>query len=189
MEASGLEALGGLGPGRAILAVAGLGPIAAAAQTAALLARLRPSRVLLLGIAGSYDAASQPPGSAAEIGRVAIDGLETAGFSQVPGIGTTIALARESGKLLVTVLSSSGSRGEADLRRARHPGAAAEDMEGYGVALACAIARIPLAIVRGISNVAGESDHSTWRIRGALDAARQLAIEVLERPGAWPPPR
>jgi futalosine hydrolase len=55
-------------------------------------------------------------------------------------------------------------------------------MEGFGVALACALARVPLAIVRGISNAAGERDTKRWRIREALAAARETALELLRRP-------
>jgi futalosine hydrolase len=80
---------------------------------------------------------------------------------------------------LLTVCAASGSRAEASARCERHPFARAEDMEGFGVALACAIARIPLSIVRGISNVAGERDVSRWQIGAALGAARQLALDHL----------
>jgi futalosine hydrolase len=54
-------------------------------------------------------------------------------------------------------------------------------MEGFGVALACALARVPLAIVRGISNAAGERDRKCWRIHEAMSAARVTALELLRR--------
>jgi futalosine hydrolase len=181
-EASALAELGGIEPGLALEERSGFGPIAAAARTASILARLRPARVLLVGIAGSYDAASVPVGSAVRHTRVEIDGLETAGFSQAPGVGTGIELDRGSAaSVLVTVFSPSGSAREAAERRARHPGAVAEDMEGFGVALACALERIPLAIVRGISNTAGDRDPKRWKPREALAAARDLALELLRR--------
>lgn len=51
----------------------------------------------------------------------------------------------------------------------------AEDMEGFAVALACQIAGVPLSIVRGISNEAGDRNHATWQIAPAMEAvARQL---------------
>jgi futalosine hydrolase len=52
-------------------------------------------------------------------------------------------------------------------------------MEGFGVAFACALARVPCTIVRGISNVVGERDKRNWRIPDALAAARTLALELL----------
>jgi nucleoside phosphorylase len=53
-------------------------------------------------------------------------------------------------------------------------------MEGFGVALACHAAGIPLAIVRGISNRAGDRRVSSWAISPALQAAAELAIDVLK---------
>ena len=52
-------------------------------------------------------------------------------------------------------------------------------MEGFAVALACALARVPCAIVRGISNVAGDREAGRWRIPAALAAARALALQAL----------
>ncbi|HEV8114272.1 MAG TPA: hypothetical protein VGR31_15985 [Planctomycetota bacterium] len=192
LEMRELAALGGFDAGLALVEEVGFGPIAAAARTASLLARLRPARVLLVGIAGSYDADALPIGAAAQFTRVAIDGLETAGFAQAPGIATSLPLEADSppapARALVTVLAAARSSGEATERRARHPDAIAEDMEGYGVALACAIERTPLAIVRGISNSAGDRDPKSWRIPDALTAARKLAIELVGR-RTWSSPR
>ncbi len=155
----------------------GFGPVAAAARTAALLAERRPERVVLVGIAGTYDASAAPVGSALAIDGVTIDGFDGAGFEPWPGVGATIELrSSTSPRTLVTVLAPSPSPAEAADRRRRHPGAIAEDMEGYGVAVACAIARVPLAIVRGISNEAGDRNTRGWKIREALAAARELAL-------------
>jgi futalosine hydrolase len=187
-----LAALGGFDAGLALVEEVGFGPIAAAARTAALIARLRPARVLLVGIAGTYDADALPIGSAGQFTRVAVEGLETAGFAQAPGIGTTLPLeadpADARARALVTVFSAARSTREATERRERHPDAIAEDMEGYGVALACAIERTPLAIVRGISNVAGDRYVKSWKIADALAAARKLSSELLGR-RTWSSPR
>ncbi|MFN0008434.1 MAG: hypothetical protein ACKVXR_11055 [Planctomycetota bacterium] len=189
LERRGLEELGGFPPGLALLETCGFGPIAAAANTAALLARVRPARVLLVGIAGSYDLETYPVGAAARCADVTIVGLETAGFEQAPGIGERIDLARASSfeecdvaaARLLTVLAPSRSVQEAAARRARFRAASLEDMEGFGVAFACALARVPLAIVRGVSNAAGETAPQRWRIADALAAARARAIGILER--------
>ena len=168
-----------LGPPSALgnVEICGFGPVAAAARTAALLAERRPERVVLVGIAGTYDASTAPPGSALEIDRVAIDGFDGAGFEPWPGVGSTLVLRSSNPpRTLVTVLAPSSSSSEAAERRRRHPGAIAEDMEGYGVAVACAIARVPLEIVRGISNEAGDRDTRRWRIREALLAAQELIL-------------
>ena len=198
VEARALTELGGFESGLALEESSGFGPIAAAACTASILARVRPARVLLIGIAGTYDAAALAIGSAIQSSRVEIDGLETAGFSQAPGIGTGIDLVRVTRgqsvggtappALLVTVFSSSPGAREVEERRERHPGAVAEDMEGFGVALACALEHVPLAIVRGISNAAGDRETKRWRIRDALAAARDVAIDLL-RQREWGTPR
>ena len=170
-----LEDLGGIGP----VELCGFGPVAAAARTAALIASTKPPAVLLVGIAGTYDSRAVGIGKAVEFGRVEIDGFEDAGFEPWPGVGHSVDLGPDAATALVTVLSPSSSRAEAAERRLRHAGAVAEDMEGYGVAVACAIARVPLAIVRGISNEAGDRDHGRWRIREALASARSLASARL----------
>jgi futalosine hydrolase len=52
-------------------------------------------------------------------------------------------------------------------------------MEGFGVAVACRLANVPLTIVRGISNRAGDRDHSKWNIAGSLDQAMHLILKKL----------
>jgi len=184
LERRALEELGGFPHGLALVEICGFGPIAAAASTASLLARLRPARVLLVGIAGSYDLGACPVGSAARCADVTIEGLETAGFEQAPGIGERIDLTQNGGGAavhLLTVLAPSRTDRDAEARRARFRDVSLEDMEGYGVALACALARVPLVIVRGVSNAAGDAARERWRIRDALAAARARAIELLDR--------
>ena len=47
------------------------------------------------------------------------------------------------------------------------------------VAFAGAMAGIPVRIVRGISNIAGDREKSRWRIADALHAATDLLKEQL----------
>lgn len=211
IEEERLADCGGFGRGFGLLARCGFGPIAAAARTAELLATLRPSRALLVGIAGAYDVERHPPGSALEFGAVAIDGVGAGegrafqgppeiGFPQWPGgagarthpIVDRLALASSPDRpLLLTTCAASSSPEQAAQRRARFPGAVAEDMEGFAVAFACALAGVPLRVVRGVSNEVGDRDPRSWRIPAALAAARRAALEVLverEWPGAGPEP-
>ena len=53
-------------------------------------------------------------------------------------------------------------------------------MEAWGVALACALADVPLAVVRGFSNEVGVREPTEWRIPAALLSARRVALELLE---------
>ncbi len=60
---------------------------------------------------------------------------------------------------------------------------AAEDMEGFAVALACRIAGVNLSIVRGVSNTAGERNHASWKINDAIESISQklLATDFINR--------
>lgn len=206
LERARLQDLGGLGSG-ALLSTCGFGPIAAAACTAELLARLTPARVILVGIAGAYDVVRDPPGSALEFGAVAVTGVGVGsgkdhlpppalGFPQWPesehpahpAVFDRLELAFDArahrpGPLLLTTCAASASPEEARERSRRFPEARAEDMEGFAVALACSVAGVPLTIVRGISNAVGDRVSEHWTIPRALASARELALSVLARGG------
>jgi len=207
MERTHLRLAGSLDAACDEAVIVGFGPVAAAARTALLLAERRPERVLLVGVAGTYDRDALPPGAAACFGAVAIDGVGAGsgasfqlpsrlGLAQWPGgLGTsaeevheTLALAappgdeggEEDGALLLTVCAASATPAEVAERCARHPDARAEDMEAFGVALACALAGVELTVVRGISNVAGDRDRSGWCVAEALASAAGEVSRLLE---------
>jgi len=207
VEARRLEDHGGFEAGLAVVALCGFGPVAAAARTAALLASVRPSRVLLVGIAGTFDVERLPIGRARAFDAVAIEGIGAGegaslagpaalGFPQWPGgegagvIHDRIVLAAGGAgdargartALLLSTCAASASPEQAAARRARFPDALAEDMEGFAVAFACALAGVPCHVVRGISNAVGDRDPAHWRIPAALGAARLSALEILQRP-------
>jgi futalosine hydrolase len=202
--------LGGLEPGLAQVETCGFGPVAAAARTAQLLARLRPARAMLVGIAGAYDDVDHPVGEALEFSAVAIEGIGVGegadliappelGFPQWPGHAASahgaavgeisdrlpLAAEEEGAPLLLTTCAASAGPDQARLRRERFPEAAAEDMEGFAVAMACALAHVPLRIVRGISNRVGDRDPGHWRIPAALAASRRLALAILRSTDPW----
>jgi futalosine hydrolase len=189
----------------------GFGPVTAAARTAALLAAHAPAGVLLAGIAGRFDD-RLAIGSAHWFSDVACYGVGAGsgaafepaaalGWPQWPGdppgdeaaIGDVIACepaaapAPPAAGLLLTACAASADAADVADRRRVFPAAAAEDMEGYGVALACRLAGVPLRIVRGISNTAGDRDKSCWQIALALEAAAALAGTLLALPGQEQP--
>lgn len=110
---------------------------------------------------------------------------DTMGGSETGPVFERLPLAtfsQPSPALLLTVGIASGCRQTAERRRARFPGVVAEDMEGFGVALACKIAGVPLAIVRGISNSVGQRDKRTWQIDAAIAAvSRHIAEHLLQK--------
>jgi futalosine hydrolase len=83
---------------------------------------------------------------------------------------------------LLTACAASATAADVARRTSLFPVAAAEDMEGFGVALACRLAGVPLTIIRGISNTAGDREHARWRMPEALAAAAALAMQALEGP-------
>lgn len=186
------------------IALCGFGVVAAAARAAMLVAAVRPRRVVLVGIAGRLSD-ELPLGGAALFTEVACDGIGVGagaahlpaariGWPQWPGepgpppsapIGDAITLApvdltgAPAGGLLLTVAAGSATGAEAAFRRSAWPTATAEDMEGFAVALACALATVPCAIVRGIANDAGDRDHARWQSRLALESAAALVNSLL----------
>ena len=167
---------------RSHVATCGFGPVVAAAKATRLILQLQPKKVWLLGIAGRF-------GDQLEIGKayffsaVTIYGI---GFGEGdefcildegqldPAAVSTpnrFALDRDSpdaaGELL-TVTASSASKIDVSRRLRNFPQAVAEDMEGYGVALACHISGVPLSIIRGISNDCGNRNHREWEVESSL---------------------
>jgi futalosine hydrolase len=184
----------------------GFGAVVAAARTAQLVAARRPDRVLLVGIAGQYGE-SLAIGRAYVFERVACHGVGAGsgaafvpaaalGWMQWPGdaAGATAVIGDEerctsgplpaasatarAGLLLSACAASAGDE-DVRSRRAVWPEAVAEDMEGFAVAAACRLADVPLDIVRGISNTAGDRDTARWQIEAACRAAAELAATLL----------
>ena len=178
----------------------GFGPIAAAARTTSQIAIHKPDRVLLIGIAGTFNPSVLRVGVAALLPRVIMHGIGVGtdetfvpagemGFQHWPGQGEESPIGDElvlstplssvSGSLL-TCSAASASTKDMRHRLHRYPGVVAEDMEGYAVALACRLEHVPLVIVRGISNVVGDRLSKNWQLPQALSAAWSLAEEVIE---------
>lgn len=181
------------------VSLAGVGPAAAAANTARILATAEYDLVVSAGIGGAL------PGRA-DIGSlvvaneiVAADlGAETPeGFLSLEELGlgftrvqvdiclvnrlTEALLAADlpvSTAPVLTVSTVTGTAERAAEMAARVPGAAAEAMEGYGVAIAAQDRGLPVLEFRSISNLVGPRDRSAWRIKEALDAL-EAASSVL----------
>lgn len=72
--------------------------------------------------------------------------------------------------LLLTVCAASANSTDVADRLKKFPQAAAEDMEAYSVAMACRMANVPLTVIRGISNLAGDRNKAHWDVDAALNA-------------------
>ncbi|WP_424212468.1 futalosine hydrolase [Streptomyces sp. BI20] len=181
-------------PGLAVdVLVGGVGPAAAAAGTATALALAGPDRpyaaVVSAGIGGGF-VERAPVGSlvvadrmvAADLG--AQDPAAPTGFRGVDELGfgrgehrAPVDLSKAFAVALgvtpapvVTVSTVTGTAERAAELAARHPGVAAEAMEGFGVAEAAVGYGLPVVEVRAVSNAVGPRDRDAWRIGPALAA-------------------
>ncbi|RYD03628.1 hypothetical protein N752_18820 [Desulforamulus aquiferis] len=84
---------------------------------------------------------------------------------------------------VLTISTVTGTAERARELADRVPGAAAEAMEGYGVALAAQDRGVEVLELRAISNLVGPRDRSAWRIKEALEAleaATSILVRVLK---------
>ncbi|MFC3802166.1 futalosine hydrolase [Cohnella sp. GCM10012308] len=202
VEAERDAALRGLdGDARFEVRLCGVGPPSAAARTAAALAGGESwTLVVSAGIAGGYPGRAPVGTLAIGTASVAADlGVETAeGYASVDELGfgtsglpadaslaetllqamTKAGLVAASGPI-VTASTATGTAATAAAREARVPGAVAEGMEGYGVAVAASYAGKPFIELRAISNAVGPRDRDAWRIGDAL-AALSAAFAIMK---------
>lgn len=174
----------------------GFGPIVSAIRTTQLIAEHSPKQVFLTGIAGALDLRI-PVGTSVEFDIVICFGIGVGtgddfisasdmGWSQwpdVPHISDSIRLGEDNvaGCVpLLTCCSACANEHDVQLRLKKYPNAVAEDMEGFSVAAACRFAGIPLRIVRGISNQAGDRNKENWRVRDAMHAVEKSILKVLD---------
>lgn len=180
---------------------AGAGTAAAAAGTAAALAAGSYGCVVNAGIGGGFPGVA-PLGSlviasemiAADLGAETPEGFRSAaelGFGSIsvpaePGTVQALSAALAAAGLTVstgsvlTVSTATGTAETAAALAARHPGAAAEAMEGHGVAVAAQALGLPVLELRAISNPVGPRDRAAWKIGEALEALAAAAAILQE---------
>lgn len=190
------------GDDRFHITVAGVGAAAAAAAVSALLAAPHSYKlVLAAGIAGGFSGraavgtlAIADHIIAADLGADTADGflsLDELGFgsaamtvdarqslavaASLRAAGLTCALGT-----ILTVSTVTGTAERALELQRRIPGAVAEAMEGYGVAVAAHLAGLPVIELRAISNPVGPRDREAWKIREALDSLQQACSVIKE---------
>jgi futalosine hydrolase len=177
----------GADPGQVVVEPVGVGPAAAAAGTARLLATGHYRAVISAGIAGGFPGRA-PVGAtvlgvrsiAADLGAESPDGflaIEELGFGSSllaadPPLlkNLTAALPTAITGDVLTLATVTGTTPTADALAARFPHAVAEAMEGFGVATAAAGANVPFLELRTISNPIGPRDRAAWRLKEAFTA-------------------
>ncbi len=156
----------------------GVGPVEAAAATAAEIQRERPSLILHLGIAGARRSAGIAP-------TTLVIGSETrycdlgvapkwAPNTLVAAPDLVAAAQRALPAAMVLPIGTSGRIGGT-------VGVDVEAMEGFGVLRAAQRARVPALEVRCISNEVEETDRARWHFDAAFAAvARATPLLVAE---------
>ena len=154
----------------------GIGPVEAAARTAAYLASSTPKAVLHVGIAGGL---GLTPGSLV-LGTEAVYADLSAEIPVVERVEADPALLA-AGRIALPAavalpIATSGTVSNGPPVHAFR----VEGMEGFGVLRACALANVPAVEVRAISNDVGEGDRSRWMIRRALEVLEEAVPKLLE---------
>jgi futalosine hydrolase len=190
------------GHGSLQVAVVGVGPAAAAAGTARLLALAevagRPFQAVIgTGIAGGFPGRAEIGATVLATRTIAADlGADTPdGFLPIERLGfgssvhesdadlfkrLTAALPDALAGDILTLATVTGTAATAaDLAR-RHPAALAEAMEGFGVACAARAAGLPFLELRTISNVIGPRDRSSWRLPDALASLTAVGAALAD---------
>ena len=182
-------------------AVCGFGPIASGIRTTQLLAHHKPDSVILIGIAGAFSpkAVIGTADIYSTIGCYGIGAGSGSDFKTASELGWDQWTDPDSGEscrdtilfgrgrnsinsnepMLLTVCSASASPTDVAHRLRKFPHAVAEDMEAFSVAVACHMAKVPLTVIRGISNMAGDRDKANWNVAAALEAAAGLAASRI----------
>jgi nucleoside phosphorylase len=165
------------GAGGAATLVCGVGPVEAAARTAAALAGQPPSAVLHVGIAGGRSFA-QPlfvVGSEAVYCDADDPRWIELRVPADPGLVDAVCRALPDARVQpIGTTARVGGSSECEV----------EAMEGYAVLRAAALASVPAVEVRVLSNAIGEPDRAKWRFdeaKDALAAALPALIEEVTR--------
>jgi futalosine hydrolase len=182
-----------------VVAAAGVGPGAAAATAAWLLAvpaaRDPFDLAVSAGVAGGFPGRA-PVGStvlaartvAADLGADTPDGFQSLSdlhlgqstldveLSYLDTLRSALPAAVVGDVLTVSTVTGTAERGAALVQR--WPGAVAEAMEGYGVACAARLAGAAFVELRTVSNPVGPRDRAAWRLDEAL-AALERSVAAL----------
>lgn len=159
-----------------IAAVTGVGAIAAAVETARLLDRHRPARVLFVGTCGAYDTRLAPGDLFCTSEAIATSLDEAEGRAYRPEIErtrwpATWPLPLPAHAVAVPPAITRAAGGAARLAAV----AAAEHLEVTGVFAACHAAGVPVAAALAVANRVGPDAHAEWRANHARSSARLIA--------------
>lgn len=145
----------------------GVGPVDAAAATAAEIARERPSLIIHVGIAGARRLGAFPPatlviGTESQYCDLGVPAAWAPGVVDAPS-ELIDAAQRALPSAVARAIGTSGRVGGTS-------GCDVEAMEGFGVLRAAQLAGVPAIEVRAISNHIEEPDRARWHFDAAFAA-------------------
>jgi futalosine hydrolase len=172
--------------------VTGVGAVNAACALTRFLDREPVKAIVVCGIAGAYPGSGIPAGSVAcaesecygDLGASSPQGfldMEALGFPVIPGpvpIYNVFPMQIFPAPMrapFVTMNTCTGLDADARAVEAR-TGGAVENMEGAAIAHVAALFGIPVGEIRGISNLVGNRDRSSWRVKEAATAAQESLL-------------
>ncbi len=159
--------------------VCGVGPVEAAARTAAAISALRPAAVLHVGIAGARRSANLPPaslviGSGARYCDLGVGPEWAPALVHAPTAVVHAAHGAYPDAAVLPIGTSARIGGTNECL--------VEAMEGFAVLRAAQLADIPALEVRAISNEIEEQDRSRWHFAAAFHAittATPMLVDAL----------
>jgi futalosine hydrolase len=162
-----------VGASGAATLVCGIGPVEAAASTAAALAQgSRPGALLHVGIAGArgVPVSQLVIGSEAVYEDAVVGGLVPARVHPDPRLVDAAQRALPEARVLPIGTSARvGGTSECEV----------EAMEGFAVLRAAKLAGVPAVEVRAVSNEIDETDRGRWRLDDALSALEAALPKLI----------
>ncbi|WP_367125076.1 futalosine hydrolase [Streptomyces phytohabitans] len=134
-------------------------------------------------VAADLGAQTAEPG-----GFVPVTELGFGTVTHLPPPALVRAVAAATGAVtgpVLTVSTVTGTAARAAELAARHPGAAVEAMEGFGVAEAAAAHGVPVLELRTVSNPVGPRDRAAWRVPDALRALTTAYAAAVPALADW----
>jgi futalosine hydrolase len=170
----------------------GVGAVNAAYALTRFLDREPVKAIVVCGIGGAYPGSGIPIGSAVcaesecygDLGASSPSGfldMQALGFPVIPGAYNVLPMQifpTSRRARFVTMNTCTGTDDYAQAIEARTAGGV-ESMEGAAIAHVAALSGIPVGEVRGISNLVGNRDRSTWRVKEAAVAAQEALLEWI----------
>lgn len=160
----------------AVVGIAGVGMAAAGAAAARLICDLRPRRVVLCGIAGTWDAAL-PAGAVVEVVGDVVAALPEAYRTEYRlQARTSLPAARA---VTVNAVGEGTRYAGACCGADTPPLPVVEQMEGAAVAAVCEALGVEYVHIRAVSNRVGD-ERGAWRVAEAVEALGAAAAGMCE---------